>query len=92
MRLRLLYKAVASLTLNKCRLFADTVYYLGHVIRSGRLNLEEQTTDAAAKHQHHTKHTELRFLLDFCNVFRQFVSSSARLAAPFSKKLRKGGA
>jgi hypothetical protein len=40
--LTLLRDAGISLKLKKCHFFAETVHYLGHVIRSGRLGVSEK--------------------------------------------------
>jgi hypothetical protein len=40
------YRAGLSLKLRKCRYFSDTVSYLGHVIRPGKLAVAEKNTSA----------------------------------------------
>lgn len=58
--MRLLYEAGVTLKLKHASLFADTIDYLGHVIRPGCLELTEHATDAVAKLDHSTTQNELR--------------------------------
>ncbi len=76
--LRLLEEAGVTLKLKKCQLFCDTVDYLGHVIRPGRLALAEKNTRALKEAKHPQTQTELwGFLglatsLDFCPALREY--------------------
>jgi hypothetical protein len=47
--LTLLRDVGLSLKLKKCHFFAETVHYLGHVIRPGRLGVDEKNTEALKK-------------------------------------------
>ena len=88
--LSLLADAGVTLKLKKCFFFTDKIDYLGHVIRPGKLQIAEHTTDAIRQLQAPTNLTELRSFLGLCNVFRRFVPNFARIAAPLNRKLRKG--
>jgi hypothetical protein len=67
--LTLLRTAGISLKLKKCRFFSDTVDYLGHVIRHGRLGVAEKNTDALRDAPLPTTQTELRSFLGLCNMY-----------------------
>lgn len=87
--LRLLIEARVTLTLKKCKLFADGIDYLCHVIRLRRLELAESTKDAVTKLESPTTRTELRCFLGLWNICRWFVPNFARLAVPLDRQLRK---
>ena len=88
--LTLLRNAGLSLKLGKCRFFSETVDYLGHVIRPGRLGVAEKNTDALRGAPCPTTQTELRSFLGLCNVYRRFVPHFSSLAAPLNAYLTKG--
>jgi hypothetical protein len=59
--LTLLGNAGLSLKLKKCHLFGETVVYLGHVIRPGRLGVAEKNTTASKEAPIPRTQTELRY-------------------------------
>ena len=79
-----------SLKLRKCEWCTDTVKYLGHVIKPGRLTMNEAHTKSLRDVQHPTTLTELRSFLGLCNVYRRFVPNFARIAGPLNALLKKG--
>jgi RNase H-like domain found in reverse transcriptase len=85
-----LYRAGLTLNLKKCHFFKDTVDFLGHVIRPGKLSVAEKTTAALKEVTHPTAQTELRSFLGLCNVSRLFFKGFAKIAAPLNILLRKG--
>ena len=85
-----LYSAGMTLNLKKCHFFKDTVGYLGHVIRPGKLAVAEKNTKALHSASHPTTQTELRSFLGLCKVYRRFIRGFAKLAAPLNALLRKG--
>ena len=88
--LTLLRSAGVSLKLKKCNFFTQSVSYLGHVIRPGRLSLADKNTRALREAKHPSTQTELRSFLGICNVYRRFVPNFARIAAPLNRMLKKG--
>lgn len=88
--LTVLGNAGLSLKLQKCRFFAETVNYLGHVIRPGRLGVAEKNTEALKAAPLPRTQTELRSFLGLCNVYRRFVPRFSAIAAPLNALLCKG--
>jgi hypothetical protein len=88
--LTLLGNSGLSLKLKKCHFFSDTVEYLGHVIRPGRLGVAEKNTTALRTAPLPRTQTEIRSFLGLCNVYRRFVPLFSTLAAPLNTLLCKG--
>jgi hypothetical protein len=88
--LTLLGNADLSLKLKKCHLFAETVDYLGHVIRPGRFGVAEKNTTALKTAPLPRTQTELRSFLGLCNVYRRFVPKCTAIAARLNASLGKG--
>jgi hypothetical protein len=84
-----LYRAGLSLNLKQCYFFHDTVSYLGHVMRPGKLTVAEKNTHALKTAKPPTTQSELRSFLGFCNVYRRFVAGFAKIVAPLNILLRK---
>jgi hypothetical protein len=84
-----LYRAGLSLNSKKCFFFNETVNYLGHVIRLGKLAVAEKNTRALREAKPPTTQTELRSFLGLCNVYRRFVAGFAKIASPLNALLRK---
>lgn len=72
--LQLLIDAGFTLKLKKCASFTNTIDYLNLVIRPGQLEVSNYTANAIRELNIPTTVTELRSFLNFCSVFRSFVS------------------
>jgi Reverse transcriptase (RNA-dependent DNA polymerase) len=83
----LLGQAGLSLKLKKCHVFAETVDYLGHVIRPGRLRVAEKNTVALTTAPPPRTQTELRSFLGLCNVYRKSVPKLSAILAPLNALL-----
>jgi RNase H-like domain found in reverse transcriptase/Reverse transcriptase (RNA-dependent DNA polymerase) len=85
-----LYRAGLSLKLEKCHFCKNTVSYLGHVIRPGKLAVAEKNTLSLRTVQPPSTQSELRSFLGLCNLYRRFVPWFAKIASPLNALLRKG--
>ncbi|CAN8070297.1 unnamed protein product [Agarophyton chilense] len=79
-----------TLKLRKCEFFTDTGKYLGHVIRPGRLMIEQVHIKSLCEAKEPRTQTELRSFLGLVNVYRRFIPSLSDIAAPLNALLRKG--
>lgn len=86
----ILRDAGITLKLGKCKFCTDSVTYLGHEIRPGRLMIDEVRVKSLKQAKHPTTQTELRSYLALCNVYRRFVPSYTDIATPLYALLRKG--
>jgi len=86
--LRLLRGATVTLRLPKCRCFRKTVEFLGHKIKPGRLGVMEAHKRALREAHFPTIRTQIWSFVRMCNVFRRFVPSFARMAAPLTDLMR----
>ena len=82
--------AGVTLKLKKCEFFKDTVRYLGHIIRPGRLEVDLARVAALKEAEHPRTQTELRSFLGLCNVYRRFIRDYTKIAAPLYELLKKG--
>lgn len=79
----------ATLGLNNCNFITDTIDCLGRFLRSRQLMPGSQTTDAKRGLKPSTSITELRSVMDVCNVLQQFFSSFAGIMAPLNQRFKK---
>ena len=87
--LGLLKSAGISLKLNKCSFFQPGVQSPGHVISPGKLSLAEAAADAFKTLTFPRTLTQVRSLLEACNVYRRFVKGLAKIALPLTDMKRK---
>jgi len=74
-----------TLKAKKCHLFSNEVEYLGHVIRPGRISVNEKNLKAIRKAIYPKTQTQLRSLLGMCNKYRRFTAGFAKVAKPLNK-------
>jgi len=58
-----------TLKTKKCHLFSNEVEYLGHVVRPGRISVNEKNLKAIRKAIYPKTQTQLRSFLGMCNVY-----------------------
>jgi len=82
--LTLLGKHGATLKAQKCHLFSKEAEYLGHVVRPGRLKVNEKNLKAIKKAVFPKTQTQLRSFLGMCNVYRGLTVDFAKTAKPLN--------
>jgi len=82
--LRMLRDAGVTLHQPKGRFFRTTVEYLGQEINPGRFGVMDAHTRALREVHFPTTRTHVRSFVGTCNVFRRFVPSFTRMAAPLT--------
>lgn len=75
--------------ITKRAFLTNKVVYPGHVIRSGRLECANRTTDAILDLKKLKTPTERDLFIYLCNVFLSFFPSVALVASPLTVCLRK---
>lgn len=70
-------------------LFQPRVDYLGHVVEPGRLSVARKAAEAVLLFGFPITHTQVRFFLFACNVYRRFVKDFSRISRPHSDMARK---
>lgn len=84
-KVRLPYEARATLKLKECRLFLDTIDYLGHINLFYGQELAGHITGAVTRLQHSTAQKDYQSFLGLCNAWRWLAPNVARLAASVNK-------
>ena len=81
----------ANVTLNpsKCTFFSQTVDYLGHRVTPDKLAVAVKNTDPLKRCPYSTTQTDPRSFPGLYNVYRRFVPSFARVAAPLNTLLKR---
>lgn len=79
-----------TLKLKKCRFFSHSVYYLGHIISLGQLEIDQNHTKSLKDAKQPTNWSALQSFLGLCNLYRCFIQYLTCIAHQLNKSLRKG--
>lgn len=90
--LSFLKDACATLKLEMCAFFKNTIDYHGHVNGPGRLVVVNHTSHAIRELNTAATVTELSSFLGFFNVLRQCVPNFVRIACPLLRLLKRSQA
>jgi len=82
--LTLLRKHGVTLNAQKCHVYSNEVEYLGHVVRPGRLSVNEKNLKAINKAIFPKAQTQQRSFLGMFNVYRRFMVEFAKIAKPLN--------
>ena len=74
----------------KCRLFAKSVKFLGHIVSAAGTAVNPEKTSVIDNWPVPTNFSEVRTYLGLCGYYRQYVEGYALIAAPLHELLRKG--
>lgn len=80
-----LWDAGETLKPKKCSSFSEKIDYLGHIIRTGRLENANNTTEAIQQQKDPTNLSELG-LFGPCDVFCRLVPNYSRILATLNQK------
>lgn len=87
--LKLLQQAGVTLKLKKYFFLHNLSDYLGHPIIPVPLEVAPEAKASIGKLKQPTNVTDLRSVLELCNVFRRFVANFSRISAALNRNLRK---
>ena len=73
-----LAKAGVTLKIAKCKFFTTTVEYLGHIIRPGKLEVDQANTKSLREAKPPTTRTQLRSFLVLVNVYCRFIDKFSK--------------
>lgn len=87
--LKLLYKIGVTFKLNICKCLVKTIYYVSKVVRLGRLDFSEVTTDTVPKLKHHTTQIRLLSFVGPRNIFCGLIQILLPLGALHNQNLTR---
>jgi len=82
----LLSRAGASRKASKCSLSQEEVKYLGHIVGSGHIRVNEKNLVGLRLAEPPRTKKDLRSFLGMCNVYRRFVKDYAQAARPLTAR------
>ena len=86
--LQALRSAGVSLKFKKCKFFSTSINYLGHIIRPGRMEINQALTKSIREARPPENVTQLRSFLGAVNVYRRYIKDCAKITAPLNKLLQ----
>ena len=91
--LRQVFQALRSNELyvkrGKCSFAQEEVMFLSHIIRRGKIRIDQAKIQAILEWEPPTKVMELRSFLGLVNYYRRFIKSYLAIAAPLTDLLKK---
>ncbi len=74
----------------KCEFHQETISFLGYVISSGGVAMDEQKVQAVVNWPQPTTLKELQRFLGFANFYRRFIRNFSTIAGPMTSMVKKG--
>lgn len=83
-----MHDAHMKLSSEKSHFFSDTVEYLGHIIKNGRITVDPEKTAAMQNYPIPKTLKELRSFLGLTGYYRRFIRDYAKITKPLTIHLR----
>ncbi len=74
----------------KCEFHQETISFLGYIISSGGVAMDEQKVQAVVNWPQPTTLKELQRFLGFANFYRRFIRNFSTVAGPMTSMVKKG--
>ena len=74
---------------SKCEFWLESVGFLGHVVSSQGIQVDQKKVEAVAQWSRPTTVTEIRSFLGLAGYYRRFVKDFSKIAAPMSRLTQK---
>ena len=74
--------------LKKCRFYQDKVRFLGFVVSSQGIRMEEEKIEAIKASAEPKSVRDIQVLLRFANFYRRFIKGFSKIAAPLTYMLK----
>ncbi|KAK3740332.1 hypothetical protein QZH41_000887 [Actinostola sp. cb2023] len=85
-----LRNAGVKLNPKKCRLFQQSVYFLGHVVSADGISTDPEKNRAVMDWPVPSRASEMRSFLGLCSYYRRFIKGFADIARPLHRLTEKG--
>ncbi|KAK3728413.1 hypothetical protein QZH41_020432 [Actinostola sp. cb2023] len=82
--------AGVKLNPKKCRLFQQSVYFLGHVVSADGISTDPEKNRAVMDWPVPSRASEMRSFLRLCSYYRRFIKGFADIARPLHRLTEKG--
>lgn len=83
-----LHDANMKISSEKSHFFSNTIEFLGHIIKNGRITVDPEKTSAMQNYPVPKTLKELRSFLGLTGYYRRFIRDYAKLAKPLTMHLR----
>jgi len=83
-------QAGLKLKASKCSLLQQRVAFLGHVVSSNGLEVQEEKVSTVRSWPVPTNLHDLRSYVGFCSYYRRFIEGFSNIASPLHELTRKG--
>ena len=77
--------------LKKCRFHQEEVRFLGYVVSSKGIRMEDERIEAVKQWPEPQSVRDIQVFLGFANFYRRFIQGFSRIAAPFTSMLKTSG-
>ena len=77
--------------LKKCRFHQDEVWFLGYVVSSKGIRMEDEQIEAVKQWPEPQSVRDIQVFLGFANFYRRFIQGFSRIAAPLTSMLKTSG-